>query len=204
MASMLTLFSLPSGIDVSYKTVERLYSDPEVEMALFNLHVLILKKKGVKDIDASGDSTGYALSIQRHYATEVVKRKDKAKTWVGKRAFAYSFTVMNIASKLYVAYGTSLRSEKAAFDTAMAMLKDSYVHLTSIRLDKYYSCPSYVDRFGCAKVFVIPRKNATLRGSRKWKETTREFVQETLQYLEQHYLRNNSESGFSADKRWFG
>ncbi len=34
MASMLAVFSLLSGIDVSYKTVERLYSDPEVEMAI--------------------------------------------------------------------------------------------------------------------------------------------------------------------------
>jgi hypothetical protein len=38
MASMLAVFSLLSGIDVSYKTVERLYSDPEVEMAIYNLH----------------------------------------------------------------------------------------------------------------------------------------------------------------------
>ena len=45
MASMLSVFSLLSEIDVSYKTVERLYSDPEVEMAMYNLHILILKKK---------------------------------------------------------------------------------------------------------------------------------------------------------------
>ncbi|RZB30859.1 MAG: hypothetical protein AEth_00813 [Candidatus Argoarchaeum ethanivorans] len=31
-----------------------------------------------------------------------------------------------------------------------------------------------------------------------------EFVKNTLSYLEQYYLRNNSESGFSADKRRFG
>ncbi|CAD7766730.1 MAG: hypothetical protein DNFNHJIP_00128 [Candidatus Argoarchaeum ethanivorans] len=46
MASMLAVFSLLSGIDASYKTVERLYSDPEVEIAFRNMHVLILKKKG--------------------------------------------------------------------------------------------------------------------------------------------------------------
>ncbi len=51
---------------------------------------------------------------------------------------------------------------------------------------------------------MIPRKNATLRGSWKWKRTMREFVDNTHVYLEEYYLRNNSESGFSADKRWFG
>jgi transposase len=73
-----------------------------------------------------------------------------------------------------------------------------------MRLDKYYSSPSYVDRFGKAKVYVIPKKNATLNGSWKWKDTMEEFVNDTMTYLGQYYLRNNSESGFSADKRWFG
>ncbi len=45
--NMLDVFSMVSGIDVSYKTVERLYSDEEVMMALHNRHVLLLKKRGV-------------------------------------------------------------------------------------------------------------------------------------------------------------
>ncbi len=204
MASMLTIFSLLSGIDVSYKTVERLYSDPDVEIALYNLHVLILKKKGIEEVDASGDGTGYALTIKRHYATEVQKRKEKAKTSFGKRAFVYSFKLMDLRSKMYIAYGSSLKSEKEAFDKAMKMLEKIDAEVESVRLDKYYSFPSYVDRFGHAKVFVIPRKNATVKGSWKWKDTMEDFVKNTVPYLEQYYLRNNSESGFSADKRWFG
>ena len=51
-ANMLDLFSMVSGMDVSYKTVERLYSDDMVMMALHNLHVLILRKKGVTASDA--------------------------------------------------------------------------------------------------------------------------------------------------------
>jgi len=35
-ANMLDIFSMVSGIDVSYKTIERLYSDEEVMMALHN------------------------------------------------------------------------------------------------------------------------------------------------------------------------
>jgi len=61
-ANMLDIFSMLSGIDVSYKTVERLYSDEEVMMALHNLHVLLLKKRGVEKSDASGDGTGYSLT----------------------------------------------------------------------------------------------------------------------------------------------
>ena len=43
-ANMLVIFSIISGIDVSYKTIERLYSDDEVLIAIHNLHVLVLKK----------------------------------------------------------------------------------------------------------------------------------------------------------------
>ena len=65
-ANMLDVFSMVSGIDVSYKTMERLYSDEEVAMALHNLHALLLKERGVERSDASGDGTGYSLTITKH------------------------------------------------------------------------------------------------------------------------------------------
>jgi len=176
MASMLSVFSLLSNVDISYKTVERLYSDPEVEMAVHNLHILILKKKGVNNVDGSGDGTGYSLTIRKHYASETRKRKDKVKEAGGKKgnnnkkAFVYSFKMLDLGTKMYVAYGMSFRSEKQAFEKAMGMIKDRGINIESIRLDKYYSFPSYVDMFEDAKVYVIPRKNATLRGSWKWKK----------------------------------
>ena len=204
MSSMLAIFSLLSGIDVSYKTVERLYSDPEVEMAIHNLHILILKKKGVENVNCSGDGTGYSLTIRKHYASETQKRKDKAKKSDGKKAFVYSFKLLDLETRMYICYGMSFKSEKKAFDNAMRMLEDIDMEIESIRLDRYYSFPSYVDRFGEAKVYVIPRKNSTLRGSWKWKRTMMEFVEDTIPYLEQCYLRNHSESEFSVDKRWFG
>jgi transposase len=70
----------------------------------------------------------------------------------------------------------SLKSETEAFDKAMEMLKHIDIEIENVRLDKYYSFPSYVDRFGKGNVYVIPRKNATLNGSWKWKNTMEEFV----------------------------
>lgn len=204
MASMLGLFSLLSEIDVGYKTVERLYSNHDVEMAIHNLHILILREKGVKNIDSCGDGTGYSLTIKKHYASETQIRKDKAKEYSGTKAFVYSFKLLDLKSKMYVAFGMSLKSEKEAFDRAMEMIKKIDVKIDSIRLDKYYSFSSYVDKFGEAKVYVIPRKNATVRGSWKWKDTMEDFVNNTFSYLGQYFRRNNSESGFSADKRMFG
>ncbi len=64
MENMLLLFSLLVGISVSYKTIERLYSDEEVGIGLYNLHIFLLKKKNVKNVKGSGDATGYALTIK--------------------------------------------------------------------------------------------------------------------------------------------
>ena len=49
------------GVDVSYKYIERLYSDPEVKLALHNLFVLLLKDEGISG-DLAGDGTGYSVS----------------------------------------------------------------------------------------------------------------------------------------------
>lgn len=205
MALMLAVFSLLSDVDVSYKTVERLYSDPEVKMAIHNLHVLVLKKKGVGDFDASGDCTGYSLTIKDHYSTEVEKRKEEEEDESGEgKKFIYSFALLDLETKMYVAYGQSLKSEKQAFERAMEMLGEIEATVNSVRLDKYYSYPSYADEFKNAKIYVIPKKNATMKGSWKWKSTMEGFVKNTLSYLKEYYKRNNSEAEFSADKRRFG
>jgi len=215
MASMLAIFSVLSDIDVSYKTIERLYSDEEVELALHNLHILILKKKGVQDIDAAGDGTGYSLTISKHYASETQKRGDKIKETEtqqtedkeGKKrqAFVYSFKLIDVKTKIYVAYGTSMKSEKQAYVQAMKMKDEIGIKLNSIRLDRYYSCACYFDGFDRGtRAYVIPKKNATLKGNWNWKRTMINFVENTEEYLEQYYQREMSENGWSVDKRRFG
>ena len=225
MSSMLSVFSLLTGIDVSYKTIERLYSDPEVYLVLCNLHQLILRKKGVKESDASGDGTGYSLTVSKHYRGVVEKRGDKAKggdeeedmakggdeeenkaenNKEKKKAFVYTFCLMDLDTKMYLCYGTSLKSEKEAFCRAMGMLKGIDVCINSVRLDKYYSHPSISETFGDARVYIIQKKDATLKGSWKWKRELFGFVSDPFGHLKEYFRRNNSESGFSADKRRFG
>ena len=217
-ANMLVIFSMISGIDVSYKTIERLYSDDEVIIAIHNLHVLILGKRGVTSSRATGDGTGYSLTVKKNYESYAQKLKDNAKenpvnreegknkvSKVHKKSlFAYSFAIMDLVTRMYIALESSMKSEREAYDRAMNLLPSTGIEMDSIRLDRYYSSPSYMDKLGKTKVFVIPKKNATLNGSRKWKSTMKEFVEDTMKYLEQYHQRSNSESGFAADKRVLG
>lgn len=214
MEAMLDLFCLLTDVEVSYKSIERLYSDPEVEMALHNLHVLILKKKGISVVEGTGDGTGYSLTISKHYASETAKRgdkikeaetqEDKVKEGKKKRAFVYSFKLLDLGSDMYISYGVSLKSEKEAYDKAMVMFQNLGLTLGSMRLDRYYSCQSYVDKLGNVKVYVFPKKNATIKGPWSWKRRMKEFVENTEEYLEEYYRREHSEAEFSVDKRWFG
>lgn len=222
MSTMLVVFSLLSDIDVSCKTVERLYSDDEVVLVLHNMHALLLKKKGVEGSDCSGDGTGYSLTIKKHYATEARKLKDKAKdseTAVesgrkdkkslkkeAKTRFIYSFTLMDLDSRMYIAYGTSFKSEKDAFLKAIEMAKP--VGVDSVRLDRYYSGQGCVElleeKYGEVAVYLIPKANATVRGPWRWKRMLYRFVKDTQGYLREYFRRNQSESGISEDKRRFG
>jgi transposase len=205
MAYMARLFAAITGIDRSYKTIERLYSDREVELALFNLWILMLEKNKVKETDCCGDATGYGLFISKHYCSIVQKLKDKAKDSENtKKCFVYKFALMDLSTKMYICVGTSLISERKAFDKAMQMLKETGVKINSIRLDRYYSHPCDVNLFPDSKVYIIPREDAKLGHGIHWYETMKSFVDNTLNYLEEYYKRENSESGWSADKKMFG
>ncbi len=109
-AYLLDVFSLFSRIEVSYKTIERLYSDELVMMALHNLHILLLKKC-VKQSDASCDGTGYSLTIKKNYESYARKLKERQRR-TGKKeqnekkaknaSFAYSFKLMDLNTKMYL------------------------------------------------------------------------------------------------------
>ena len=214
MATMFTIFSLLNDIDVSYKTVERFYSDPEVIMVLHNLHILILRKKGITEADCGGDGSGYSLTISKHYATEAQKLKDSIKKVETqnkkeskKRLFVYSFNLIDIKTRMYLCYGMSFKSEKQAFISAVEMLKELDIKINSLRLDRYYQ-QYYVEllekELGDVKFYIIPKKNATIKGTYKWKRMLHDFVHNTTNYLEEYYKRNQCESGFSEDKKRTG
>jgi transposase len=205
IANLLDLFSMLNGTDISYKTVERLYSDDKIIMGLHNLFILTLNKRGIKNIHACGDATGYSLTVSKHYSSYIQKLKDKAKDSKNtKKAFVYKFALMDLETQMYVCYGSSLKSEKAAFDKAMQMLSKINVTIDSIRLDRYYSFPCYVNQFKDSKVYIIPRKNVELANGFKWHETLKEFLLNTMEYLREYFQRNNSEAGWASDKKMFG
>ena len=191
---LLELFEPLFGFKVSYKTIERLYSDEEVKLALHNLFILLLREEGISG-EFAGDGTGYSLTVTKHYRTNPKKK--------GKD-FRYVFRIIDIDTGMYVGFGYSSRSEKDAFNKAMKMLKEMGVKMNSISLDKYYSTRKTLKVFGKeTAVYVIPKKNLSRIGF-DWLRVIERIIDAPYKFLKRYFKRNLSESGFSADKRRFG
>ncbi|EQD62481.1 ISA1214-6 transposase, partial [mine drainage metagenome] len=125
------------------------------------------------------------------------------------RNFVYSFNLIDIKTKLYVAWGSEIRSEKEVFENAMKRLenicKEAGIMVGSARLDKYYSYQSTLKFFDDKTVrYILPKSNTKINGSHKWRSIFRVMINDPLLYLVEYFKRENSESGFSVDKRAFG
>lgn len=211
MANLLMFFTLLTGIDISYKTIERAYSDPLVRMTIHNMFVILTRRKGIENADVSGDGTGYSLTVTKHYRNESrergVKEGKEYKDEKGKKkkAFVYAFGLMDLDTGMYIGYGVSMKSEKEAFRRAKDMMRKIGISVKSARLDKYYSYQSIIDEFDPdTKIYIIPKKNATIKGLPGWKKIIKNFIFNTFPHLSEYYRRNNSESGISTDKRMCG
>ena len=199
MAYELPLFGITR--EISYKTVERLYSDPLVIMILNNLFIETLKRKDISKCDAVGDGTGYSLTVTKHYRS----MKEKQGESVKKGQFVYSFALMDLNTRIYIGYAVSMKSEKDAYSKALGMIQRLRIDLDSIRLDRYYSGQIILDDFSeNTRIFIIPKKNSRIRGPKRWRDIIRRFMNDPIAYLREYFRRSNSEAGFSADKRTTG
>lgn len=182
------------GFKVSYKSIERLYSDEEVRLVLHNLFLLLLRDEGVSG-DFAGDGTGYSLSIEKHYRTNPRKRG---------RDYDYVFRLIDIETGMYVGFGYSRKSEMEAFNRAMQMVEKHGIAVDSVALDKYYSTRKVLRMFDTeVAVYVIPRKNIAKLGL-EWTRVIRRIAENPRDFLKRYFMRNLCEAGFSADKRRFG
>ncbi len=182
------------GFDVSYKTIERLYSDDEVKAVLHNLFILLIQDKGTSG-NFSGDGSGYSLSVEEHYRTNPQKK--------GKK-YLYTLRIIDIETNLYVGIGFSKVSEMDAYKKAIGLMKRNEIIFDSISLDKYYSSRKVIEVFDRkVSVFIIPKKNISEIGIR-WSDVFRKIAHDPVAFLSRYFMRNLSESGFSSDKRRFG
>jgi len=191
---MLQLFEPLFGITASYKTIERLYSDEEVQAVIHNLFILLLNDEEASG-HAAGDGTGYTLTVSKHYRSDPKKRS---------MDYRYAFRFIDIDTGLYIGAGYSPVSEMGAFQKAKKMVDELGIPFHTVRLDKYYSSRKVLDMFGKdTTVYVIPKKNLSRIGL-QWSNVIRKIMESPYLYLKGYLKRNLSEAGYSSDKTRFG
>lgn len=194
MEDMLSLFSPLLCFNVSYKYVERLYADEEVQMALHNLFVLLVREEKPSGKFAS-DGTGYSLTVHRVYRSDPKKHG---------RAYKYVSRILDIETNMYVGHGWSPVSEMRAFKQALMMLKELGVGIDSMALDRYYSSRKAMQMFDKdVSLFLIPKRNISRIGIR-WSGIFRRIMDDPVKFLEGYFMRNLTESAHSSDKRRWG
>ena len=190
---LLVIFGSMFGIEMGYKSIERLYSDPEIQAALNNLFILLLKDEDISN-DFAGDGTGYTLTVTKHYRSDPKKHS---------KDYRYAFRIIDIKTGMYVGIGYSARSEMEAFHQAKLMADGIGIRINSIRLDKYYSSGKILRLFPGVDVYVLPKKNISKIGL-EWSKVFRRIAESPLKFLMDYFQRNLSENGYSSDKRRFG
>jgi transposase len=184
----------------SYKTIERAYDDQIVRMIIHNLFVLTCGTP--REIDSSADGTGISLTITKHYRTDRLKNLKNKEETSKRKEYLYTVAIIDLNTNLYIGYSCGFKSEKKLFKEAKQMLLENGFSINSIRFDKYYSNQSMMQEFNKeTKIFLIPKKNATIKGSFEWKQLLKKFVSNTLEYLKEYYRREKSESANSKDKK---
>lgn len=194
MAALLAFLGPVFDVEVGYKTIERLYSDEEVELVLTNLFVLLLEESGVSGHTA-GDGTGYALQADAHYRSAPEKADP---------GYRYVFRFVDLETGMYIAYGYSDVSEKAAFRKALRFVERTELPFESVRLDKYYSSRKNLRELGDdVEAVVLPKQNLASFGT-EWRQVFERIAADPAAYLDDYYQRELTESYFAADKERFG
>lgn len=197
------MFLLNGDEAVSYKTIERAYSDPIVAMILHNLFVMSAGEP--RTVDSSADGTGISLFISKHYRKDREQDLKEEKDSSKRKEYLYSVALLDIDTNQYIGYAAGFKSEKKLFNEALAMARKAGFEFDSMRLDKYYAYQSIFKHVGKqTRIIVIPKKNATVRGPKEWKQLITRLITTPFTFLADYFKRVRSEYNFSKDKRRFG
>ena len=78
-----------------------------------------------------------------------------------------------------------MKSEKDAYMRSLKMIASLRIDIESIRLDRYYSVQIILDDFSeNTRIFIIPKKNSRIKGSKGWRDIIRRFMNDPLRTRE--------------------
>ena len=144
-----------------------------------------------------------AIMLEMEQVTLLVLKIITVVTQKNTARSVHFFSLIDLATGMYVGCGTSRLSEWDAFNKAVAMLRRVGVAVRSMRFYRYFSSRKVIKMFDrSVSLFLVPKKNIARIGF--WADILAKMMASPVDFLSEYFHRNVCESGFSADNGRFG
>jgi len=202
-AGLARLFKEKLGLEyrLTYKDIERAYSNQDVQDILQEVLKLSNEPIRGKETRFSIDGTGMETSIKQNYANEKGDEKKKA-------VYRMLIGMVGVEYKMFSASAVNGPGDESPFliplleDTAEAFERIDFVLADAM----YYTLANCtkIAEYG-AKPRICPRIDAVInaKGSRAKKEMLLELLKNAQQWLEEYHGRSISENVYSVLKGRF-
>lgn len=183
--------------DLTYKDIERAYSNRDVEDILDQIVLMTNEPIRDKETKFSVDGTGMPTSIKQNYES------DNA----AKKAAGYDMLIgmIGVEHKMFSAFGISGHGGECPW--LVPLLEQTNQMFD--RIDLVVGDSAYLSRDNCtfiesigAKPRIFPKRNTVINasGSPAWKRMLFDFINDAQSWLTDYHNRSNSECSNSSLK----
>ena len=192
---------------LSYKTLERAYSDPAVISILNELFFLTQKPVQALEGRFAVDGTCFPATIKANW--ELAKKRFLKKPKPGgRRLFEKAVMACGTTFKIISAFAvasTPYANDSPYLKPILGQIRQLYDDVSLIVAD-----PAFLSRENCASIAelgakprIMPKGNVSLKakGFKAWRDMLIEFTQQTESWLRDYHTRSIAETVSSTMKR---
>jgi len=194
---------------LSYKTLERGYSDPTVIAILNEVFFLTQRPVTMHEERFAVDGTCFATSIKANWESAKARfLKKKRRKPEGRRIFEKTVIACGTTFKIIAAFAvasTPYANDSPYLKPILTQIRQLYDDVSLIVAD-----PAFLSRENCASITqlgakprIMPKRNVSMKakGFKAWRDMLIEFTHETERWLRDYHTRSIAETVSSTMKR---
>ena len=192
---------------LSYKTLERSYSDPMVVAVLNEVFFLTQNPVRMREDGFAVDGTCFPTTIKANWESAKKRFAEKGE---GKKRRVFEKAILACGTSFKIISGFAVASTPYASDSPylkpiLRQIVQLYDHVRLITADS-----AFLSRENCASIAelgakprIMPKRNVTFRagGAEAWRQMLREFTEDTQRWLRDYHTRSVMETVNSTMKR---
>jgi len=210
---LLRLFRESLGVEathagLSYKTLERGYSDPTVIAILNEVFSLTQRPVSMREERFAVDGTCFPTTIKANWESAKARFLKKKPKPEARRIFEKTVMACGTTFKIIAAFAvasTPYANDSPYLKPILTQIRQLYDDVSLIVAD-----PAFLSRENCAsiaelgaKARIMPKHNVSMKakGFKAWRDMLIEFTHETDRWLRDYHTRSIAETVSSTMKR---